>query len=328
MYYIESPSTDPYFNLALEQYVFDHLGQEQPCFMLWQNDNTIVVGKHQNTIGEINPAFVKEHGIRVARRLSGGGAVYHDMGNINFTFVAKHDGDSFNFSTFCIPVINALESMGVPAEVSGRNDMTIHGQKFSGNSQYVKHGHIMHHGTIMYDSDLSVVAKALNVPKDKIESKGLQSVRSRITNVKPHVQGDFTTQQFFNRLKDFMFKQYPLQTYTLSEEDIKAVQTLQQTVYSQWAWNYGASPAYKMHKERRVEGCGKLEIYMDVQDGILKDLAFYGDYFGDGDTTELVRRLVGSTMEESEIRRRIETLDIGLYFNNMDADTFCSILMQ
>ena len=185
MYYLESTKTDPSWNLALEQYVFDVLGPRDDCFMLWQNDNTIVVGKHQNTLEEINTDYVKEHGVTVVRRLSGGGAVYHDLGNLNFTFVAENRfGSEFDFSTFCRPVVDALRSLGVPAEINGRNDMTIEGRKFSGNAQYMKKGRIMHHGTLMYDSDLEAVSRALNVKPDKIESKGLKSVRSRVTNIR------------------------------------------------------------------------------------------------------------------------------------------------
>ena len=185
MRYLESGSTDPYYNLALEQVVFDGPGQDTACCMLWQNDNTIVVGKHQNTLQEVNMAYVREHNVRVARRLSGGGAVYHDLGNVNFTFISTHEGGGMDFSTFCRPLAAALAELGVQAELCGRNYMTIDWKKFSGNSQYVKRGRVMHHGTILYDSDLSVVGQALRVPEDKFTSKGLSSVRSRGTNVRP-----------------------------------------------------------------------------------------------------------------------------------------------
>ncbi len=152
-YYLPSTNTNPYYNLALEQYVFDSLPREHSYFMLWQNDNSIIIGKHQNTVSEINAAYVAERGIRVARRLSGGGAVYHDMGNLNFTFITDSRGDAFDFSMFCRPIQKALGEMGVQVEIAGRNDMTIEGKKFSGNAQYIKNGRVMHHGTLMYDTD-------------------------------------------------------------------------------------------------------------------------------------------------------------------------------
>lgn len=244
MYYLESTKTDPSWNLALEQYVFDVLGPRDDCFMLWQNDNTIVVGKHQNTLEEINTDYVKEHGVTVVRRLSGGGAVYHDLGNLNFTFVAENRfGSEFDFSTFCRPVMDALRSLGVPAEINGRNDMTIEGRKFSGNAQYMKKGRIMHHGTLMYDSDLEAVSRALNVKPDKIESKGLKSVRSRVTNIRPYVTDQTLTVDGFREiLRRSMFRAYPLTAYALTPEDLDTVERLRRDVYRRWEWNYGASP--------------------------------------------------------------------------------------
>ena len=182
MIFIESDCHDPYFNLAMEQYVFDRLPREEDYFMLWPNENTIVVGKYQNTAAEVNASFVREHKIPVARRLSGGGAVYHDLGNINYTFITDaQKGSRLNFEKFCRPLVRVLQSLGVPAQVSGRNDVTIEGMKCSGSSQYIREGRIMHHGTILFDSDLDVLGKALIVPEDKIVSKGVASVRSRVT---------------------------------------------------------------------------------------------------------------------------------------------------
>ena len=197
---IQSPSTDPRFNLALEQYIFDQMPRNRSYLMLWRNDRTIVVGKHQDTFAEINADYVRANQIQVVRRLSGGGAVYHDLGNVNFTFIADHTGSDFDFSTFCRPVIWALESLGVPAELNGRNDMTIRGRKFSGNSQYVKEGRVMHHGTLLYDSDLSVVSSALAPSRDKLTPKGLPSVRSRVTNIKPYMHQPMPTESFMERL--------------------------------------------------------------------------------------------------------------------------------
>lgn len=243
MYYLESGSHDPGFNLALEQYVFDRLDRAHAYCMLWQNDNAIIVGKNQNTVGEINAAYVKEHGIRVVRRLSGGGAVYHDLGNINFTFIVDSGATAaFDFSTFCRPIVKALEHFGVHAEINGRNDMTIDGKKFSGNSQYGKQGRTMHHGTILYDSDLEVVGKALTVSRDKLEGKGIQSVRSRVTNVRPYIAGDISTEAFFAALRDFLFQEYALQPYRLSQGQLAEIRALQAERYDQWSWNYGASP--------------------------------------------------------------------------------------
>ena len=233
MYYIDNSCTDPYFNLALEQYVFDRLAVKKDFFILWRNDNAIIIGKHQNTMEEINAAFVKANSIEVVRRLSGGGAVYHDLGNVNFTFIAHHGG-GFDFSTFCYPVMKALRSLGVEVQLSGRNDMSIDGRKFSGNSQYVKHGRVMHHGTIMFDSNLDMVERSLKVPEDKFLSKGFKSVRSRVTNVKPHLSQSISTIEFMDHLQGFMSEEFRLIPYDLRKEDLDAVRKLQKEVYDRW----------------------------------------------------------------------------------------------
>ena len=198
--YLDLMTTDPSYNLAMEQYVFDCLPRDRMYFMLWQNDNAIIVGKYQNTIAEINEEAVRERGIRVVRRLSGGGAVYHDMGNLNFTFITDvGESNALDLKLFCEPVVRTLATLGVKAEVNGRNDITIDGKKFSGNSQYLRQGRVMHHGTIMFDSDLSVVGEALRVDPTKIQTKGIRSVRSRVTNVAEHLPERFT---LINREED------------------------------------------------------------------------------------------------------------------------------
>lgn len=187
MIYVKSNSTKPQFNLALEEYVFEHLDEYGEIFMLWQNEPSIIVGKHQNTIEEINTKYVKENNINVVRRLSGGGAVYHDLGNLNYTIISKDEGSKgFDFKTFSQPVIDVLADLGIRAEFTGRNDIVIGDQKFCGNAQYMKKGKVLHHGAILFDTELDVLGKSLKVSKDKIASKGVKSVRSRVTNIKDH----------------------------------------------------------------------------------------------------------------------------------------------
>jgi len=329
-YYIESGDTDPRYNLALEQFVFDSLDRSHSYFMLWQNHNSIIVGKHQNTMAEINTAFVNERNISVVRRLSGGGAVYHDLGNINFTFITDADKEeTINFAAFCLPIKKALVSFGVPVEISGRNDMTVEGKKISGNAQYIKQGRVMHHGTLLYDSDLEMLSGALNVTNDKIESKGIKSVKSRVTNIRPYMKTDMPVGDFWTNLKQHFFTAFDMKEYNLSTEDKAEVEKLKENTYSQWKWNYGASPPYNIRKSHRIEKCGTVEILLDIEkDGIIKNIVFYGDFFGNDDTAELAEILKGHHFEYNELADTVKNINVSRFFNNLDAKTFLDLLFE
>lgn len=329
MVYLESPSTDPEFNLALEQFVFDEMDHSKEYFMLWQNDNAIIIGKNQNTVEEINRKYVEDHGIKVVRRLSGGGAVYHDLGNLNFTFIVDGgDTSCMDLHAFCRPIARALQQLGVNAEVNGRNDITIEGRKFSGNSQYIRNKRIMHHGTMMFDSDLSVVSECLNVSKDKIESKGIKSVRSRVTNIREYLKEDITLEQYKELLIRFMEEEEPMERHEFTSEELKRVEEIRAQRYGRWEWNYGYSPRYSLRKERRVEGCGKILISMDVKDGCAENMEFYGDYFGNSDTAELAALLKGCRMEREALLQALAGVDVGRYFNRLEKEQLVDILLQ
>ena len=326
--YIESRNTDPRYNLALEQVVFDRLDRGSSYCMLWRNDNAVIVGKHQNTSAEINAAFVNAHNISVVRRLSGGGAVYHDLGNLNYTFIADNDG-AVNFAAFCRPVQQALASFGVPAEISGRNDMTAEGKKISGNAQYMRDSRIMHHGTLLYDSNLEVLCDALHVTGDKIESRGIKSVKSRVTNIRPFMKADMPVTEFRAALRRYLFDAFDMQEYILSAGEEAEVEKLKDSVYSQWSWNYGASPPYNIRKARRIEGCGNIEILLDVgKGGIINHIVFYGDFFGNDDPIALAEILKGRHYEYNELAETVSAMDISRYFHNLDTDNFLSVLFE
>ena len=279
--YIQVDSTDPAFNLALEEYVFESLSKDYNYFILWQNYNTVVVGRHQNTFNEVDEAFIREKNISVVRRLSGGGAVYHDLGNLNFTFIQDAAGKEPDLGLFCRPVAQAIRTLGAEAEVNGRNDITVNGMKFSGNAQYVKNGRVMHHGTLLFDSQLDVASKALRPDPEKIKAKGVASVRSRITNLKPLLPEGTTLPDFRNALLQALFEKEQMERYTLTDDDIAAITALKESRYGTWDWNWGASPACDMTISGRIEGCGRIELQFRVEKGRITQASAYGDFFGD-----------------------------------------------
>ena len=326
MIYLEFPSSNPYFNLAFEQYVFDCLDKAESYFALWQNDNSIIVGKNQNTVEEINAGFVKERDVKVARRLSGGGAVYHDLGNLNFTFIADaKNADKLDLKFFCLPIQKALASIGIKAEIGGRNDITIEGKKFSGNAQYVKDGRIMHHGTIMFSSDLNVLSQALSVDNEKIFSKGIKSTRARVANISEFLDKPISLAEFKEILIENVFENNPRRNFEISDKDMSAVEKLSEK-YASWEWNYGRSPQYTVKKERRVENCGKIEIVMNVDKGIVEDMCFYGDFFGLKDCADLAVFFVGRAAREDIYQEVLKGINVGDYFNNLTNEQFLEIL--
>jgi lipoate-protein ligase A len=324
MIYLESSSTDPYYNLALEEYVFEQMDQDEEYFMLWQNDNTIVVGRYQNTIEEINKQYVDEHGIRVARRLSGGGAVYHDKGNLNFTFIVDAKDHGFDFKTFVIPVVRALEKLGVTAEFNGRNDITIDGQKFSGNSQYIKHGRLLHHGCIMLDSNLENVADALNVREVKFESKSVKSVRSRVTTINAHAPQPITMQVFKETLRQCIFENDKIEKRVLSEEEQAAVARMREEKYATWQWNYGNSPAYSVRREKKY-AAGLVTAYLQVKEGRIQAIKFYGDFFGNGEISELEAAMIGLKLDD-QLEEALEKRNVSYYINGITAKEITQLL--
>jgi lipoate-protein ligase A len=214
-------------------------------------------------------------------------------------------------------------------EISGRNDMTIEGKKFSGNAQYIKGNRVMHHGTLMFDSDLETVSRALNVAQDKIASKGVKSIKSRVTNIKPYIARGISLAEFWLLIERLMHDRFGLEPYSLDAAQTTRAQSLCDTLYSTWDWNYGRSPAYTVKKMRRVEGCGTVQVFLDVQKGgFICGAEFYGDYFAAQDSDELAKKLTGAALNENSLRAALKDADVSQYFVNLDADTFINILVS
>lgn len=327
--YLNLQTTDPSWNLAMEQYVFDSLPRDRMYFMLWQNDNAIIIGRHQNTLAEINIPYVQSHNIQVVRRLSGGGAVYHDMGNLNFTFICDVGSqESMDIHLYCQPIVELLREFNIPAQVSGRNDITVDGRKFSGNSQYLKKGRVMHHGTILFDSDLSVVNAALQVDPEKIRSKGVKSVRSHVTNLRPYLPAETTLETFRQKLLEHILALHPGNPYPLSSDDLAAVRCLQSERYATWEWNYGISPECTLTKRKRIEGCGTVAAHLLIENGLVAQVLFQGDFFSAEGPEHLANMLIGCRPTKEEYSQRLQGIDISQYIYGLTAGQLLELLTQ
>lgn len=325
MRYIESTSTNPYFNLALEEYVFEHMPKDESYLMLWRNENAIVIGKYQNTAEEINQRFVDENHISVVRRLSGGGAVYHDAGNLNFTFIVDQAAaPDFNFKVFVLPVIRALKRLGVEAEFNGRNDVTIGGKKFSGNSQYGRRGRLLHHGCIMLDSNLTSVADALRVKEAKFTSKNAKSVRSRVTTINAEAPRPVSMESFKTVLKEEVLGDGAIEPYALTAEDLAEIRRIQKEKYETWEWNYGRSVEYTMVREEKFPS-GLVTVHMTAENGRIKSIRFYGDFFGNGEIGDLEEGLSGALLD-GELLNRLRELSAGYYISGIAEEELARLI--
>lgn len=312
-------STDPYFNIATDEYILKSLKED--CFMLWRNDNAIIVGQYQNTLAEINYDYVKEHQITVVRRLSGGGAVYHDLGNLNFSFTQSgKDSNLSNFEKFTKPVVEVLQELGVNAKFEGKNDLMIDGLKFSGNAAHIYKHKILHHGTILYASEMRNVAEALRINPVKYQDKAVKSIPKRVTNIMDHLKSPLSLEDFTKKLMNHVLNTYPnAKLYEFTEEDKKAIRKLRDEKYATREWNFGKSPDYNFKKAIRTEG-GLLEMNLEVKNGIIEQVKIFGDFFSEKGITAVENALVNAHHEEQELRSILAQLPIDKHFRNITTD--------
>ncbi|MFS0824287.1 lipoate--protein ligase [Bacillus sp. 1P02SD] len=318
---------DPQINLAIEEYALKNLDINETYLLFYINAPSIIIGKNQNTIEEINTQYVEDNGIKVVRRLSGGGAVYHDLGNLNFSFITKDDGESFhNYKKFTEPVIEALHKLGVHAQLSGRNDIEVEGRKISGNAQFSTRGRMFSHGTLMFDSEIDHVVSALKVKKDKIESKGIKSVRSRVANISEFLTEKITIEEFRQMLLRYIFNtEGEIPEYKLTEQDWEKIHEISKARYQNWEWNYGKSPKFNYQHTHRFP-VGSIDVRLEVQKGTIENCKIYGDFFGVGDVEEIEKRLIGTKYEKAELEKALEGIDIQHYFGKITKDDFMNLI--
>lgn len=329
MLYVETDGIhDPRINLAIEEHLLRNLKTEEDIFLFYINEPSIIIGKNQNTLEEINFEYVEANHIHVVRRLSGGGAVYHDLNNLNFSFITQRSSEKIhNYEKFTAPIIHALQKLGVPAELNGRNDIVVAERKISGNAQYVAAQRMVSHGTLLFNSDLSQVKDALHVKENKLISKGVKSVRSRVANISEFLPEPMDIDTFRAHIKQTIFDEYrgDVRQYDLTETDWTSVNQLVNERYRCWEWNYGASPEFNLQKTNRFAG-GEIDVRMNVQKGVIQQVQFYGDYFGEKDSKELADRLIGKRFAPDEIQFALQNVQIADYFGGVSQEEFIQFL--
>ena len=317
-------TTDPYRNLATEEYLFRNCLDD--VFMLWQNEPTVVIGKNQNAAAEINRAYLDERGIHIARRITGGGAVYHDLGNLNYTFISgSRAGGGLDFAYFTSPIIEALGSVGVAATLTGRNDLAIDGRKFSGNAQHEADGRVLHHGTLLFDSDLDALSSVLTVDPAKIQSKGVKSTRSRVTNLAPYLPSGWGIGELISLIAGFVEKRFSPEVIDAPEgEEIERLYRK----YSSDEWIFpalGIAASHTVKKKRRYP-FGTVELLLDIKGEKIQGAKIVGDFFGFSDTGELEAALVGIRL--SEVAERLSGLDTDKYISGMTEKELTELILS
>ena len=317
--------TDPRVNLALEEHLLRHVHLDEPLLLFYINEPSVIIGRNQNTIEEIDPDYINSHGIHVVRRLSGGGAVYHDLGNLNFSFITSGSEDLHNFAKFTQPVIEVLAGLGVGAELRGRSDIFAAGKKISGNAQYAASGRMFSHGTLLFDTDLEQMLKALNPRQIEIESRAVSSIRNFVTNIRELLALEIDIYGLREAILRGIFGQGPIPTYVLSSADWSSIEEISASRYHLWEWNYGRSPRYDLRKSADTPA-GRIDIHIDVDSGLIQDLKIYGNFSGKRQVAELEKLLVGVRYDRVHLSAALEDVDPSLYFDSLDKESFTSLL--
>lgn len=327
MYFVDNQEiTDPQLNLAIEEHLLRNVQIDEPLLLFYINAPSVIIGRNQNSIEEIDPDFVRENEIYVVRRLSGGGAVYHDLGNLNFSFITQGKRDLHNFDKFTRPVVNVLQKLGVEASLQGKSDLFVAGKKVSGNAQYASMGRMFSHGTILFDTNLENMLRSINPRQAKIESKAVQSIRSFVTNIREHLSEEMDVMSFRQRLLTGIFGTEDIPIYPLAASDWEQINEIATQRYKTWDWNYGRSPAFNIQKSEKLS-VGNFDARIVVDKGRIQAIKIYGDFTGQQDVEALELRLTGLRYDRDSIQAALAHTNLEPYFGPLHKEDFLNLLV-
>lgn len=326
MLIVLNENTSAYFNLAAEEYMLKHFKED--VFMLWRGKDSVLIGKNQNALKEIHYPFVKANGIDVVRRISGGGTVFCDLGNTNFSFITTQASTkTVSFKQFVLPILEVLKNLGANAAFSGRNDLTIEGKKISGNAQYRDKGRVLHHGTLLFSSNMGKLIGAINPSKVKYKGSGVDSVKSRVTNIQAHISdSNMDILTFREAINQHILSTVEGATYyTFTDEDLCAIKAIEAEKYRTHQWNYGASPQFTGYAEEKFAG-GVLEAAFTIQKGVVEDVLFTGDFFSNLEVEQLCIALRGTAHDYDALKAKLVALNYQEYLLGIEIDEVLSLL--
>lgn len=305
--------TDPAFNSAAEEYLLNN--SRTACFMLWRNHKAVVIGRNQNALAQINADAVEREGVAVVRRISGGGAVYHDLGNVNFTFIMPAGGYAIDYRSYTRPIRSFLNRLGVAAVLDGRSDLVVNGMKISGNAQHFHRQRVLHHGTLLFDSDLEMLTEVLRAAPANYDDKAVRSNPRRVTNIRAHLVPPVSVNRFMDRFMVYIRRVYDGTPAVLSAAEKSAIAALADSKYKRWEWNFGAAPEYRFRKAS-ASPQGTARVCMQVQKGFIRTLRLEGTGFGTAQAAAVEAGLNGCRHDRSALKERLSRLAVDVNLDN------------